>query len=264
MSPSSLIALLRLIATAARDRLPLVPILREQGGARGEAVAAALEQGQSVPEALAAIVPADLVRVIASPQLPLAETALLAADLLQSREQEQALWWDTLLHPLVTIGAALLGVVVTAALTGLGPAVPVLLVGIVLVGAGVLAVWRGVPGLTAWIPLVRRIAEHRRLTTRYERLALVVAYRLPQEELERLVGLESTGTAALLAAAVSGAEEARRLAAYHRAAAKRCQRWVAWGIAALIYIGCGTLLVAAALAPLQAADAACARLLDEG
>ena len=237
--------LIQTIASAAQQRLPLSPALRDLGTPLALTVADRLDGGATLPVALTGALDPELADLLAGPRPDTASAALLVAEWLRLRRADRLAAIERLAHPLFGLiavaGAAVL-------VTSLGPtpqagwlaAAAVLLVGSVLLACA---------GTGAWavrLPHLAAAGLHARLAGRYERAALVARWRLPEERLTPLLGDDLSHLAPVLAE--PGAEEhCRRLATYHRTAEHGARRRLWWTVMALGYLAGGCLLLAAAV-----------------
>ncbi len=243
-------ALLRVVAETAAARAPLAPILRERCGALGAGIADALERGEDLPHALQAHLGADLCALLAGPRPSLEDAALLAAERLRLERRMRQERVDALVHPIITLALVACALAAVVVQTHLRVPWPSLVVSALAIATAVaLAIANARSDGRQTLPMARRLAFHLRMASRYERAALVAQWRLPEAQLERLLGGDVADLAPLLSHP-EAADDARRLGEHHRAAAARCRRWNYLLIGGLIYVAGGALVVDAASGPI--------------
>lgn len=234
--------LMRTIARAAAERLPLPPALRELGSPVAIATAERLERGDTLPGALAGALDPALADLLAGPRPGTAEAALLVAEWLRMRRADRIAAVARLAHPacgLVVITAT----VAVIAWAGPAPHAGWLATAAVFCAGTLLLVGASRAGR---LPGLGDGALHARLAGAYEKAALVARWRLPEERLVPLLGDDLVRLAPVLAD--PGAEpHCRRLAAYHREAEARSRRRLWWTVMAMGYLAGGCLLLAAAV-----------------
>ena len=255
---------LRIIARAAEQRRPLPEALRTAGGDLAMTLAGRLERGDDLPTAFATLLPEDLRLALHGPRPPLERSALFLAEHLRLRRERLLAWTDIVAHPLLTLLAVAVAVVVIVAIGGLGFAALWLAAfpAVLALGAGIL--WLSTNGrLAVVLPSLGAFGHHLRQSDRYQRAALVARWRLPESELVALLGADLAGLGPVLA--LPQAEvHCQRLATYHAQAQVRAQRRLAWILAGVVYVAAGTLLLAAGVQPVAACMAAMASLVDGG
>jgi hypothetical protein len=247
-SDAGIEALLRVVAETAAARRPLQDALRERCGALGAEIAARIDRGEDLPSALQRHLGADLCAILAGPRPSLEDAALFAAERLQLERRVRHERLDALLHPVLT--AILVAAAAAAALAAAHLRIPwpcVALAGAPLAAAAVLAVLTARPERGAALPALKRFAFHLRMSLRYERAALVARWRLPDAQLERLLGEDIAELTPFLSHP-EAAEDALRLAAFHRQAAVRCRRRLSALTGGLVYLAGGAVVLAAASA----------------
>jgi len=236
-------ALLDLIARTAAAGEPLPPVLRRDGSRRGEAVAAALERGATIPQALRGVLDSRLIAYFEAPGADAEKSALLAGQELLLRRRRWELLRLAIGYPIVCcVLFAGIGLWVDAHPTfGLDPAGFLLLIpGTVLV-ALLPALPLIAPALAARLPWLCRWRVHLQRERLFRRAGLAARWRLPEARLLSLLGDDLASVAPILGGE-NAEDHCAALADYHAAAALRAVRRLSTAMA------CGWYLVAAALA----------------
>jgi hypothetical protein len=243
--------LLRAAAEAAAARAPLPPVLRLRCGALGATVAERLEAGADVRQALAGALPAATLDLLAGPRPGLAQAALLVAEDLRLQRERGQLWRDVLVRPAISLGVVLAYALLVAWQRGAGLGAAGLAWGWLAVALGATAVliatvWiAGRPAAHRHLPWLGSLAHHARQAERYERAGLCADWRLPEAGLIPWLGADLSGLGSVLARA-DAAGHCRRLADWHRAAARRAQQVLGQILAFQMALIAGALLLAAA------------------
>lgn len=236
--------LMHAIAAAAQERRPLPEALQDLDFPAAHRVAERLESGDDLRTALGNLLPEGLGDLLAGPRPDTAEAALLVAEWLRLRREDQLAAIERLTHPLCGLLAVVAGIITVTAI-GPAPAAGWLAAGAVVLVGAILLIAASTPAWGERLPSLGALALHARLAGSYERAALVARWRLPEERLLPLLGGDLVRLAPVLGD--PGAEpHCRRLAAYHRTAAGRARRRLWWLVMALGYIAGGCLLMASA------------------
>ena len=234
--------LLEAVAEAARQGRPLPEALRLTNLPGAHTVADRLEAGETLPQALAGLVPADLARVLQGSTPPLEVLASLAAAEAWRRAERRRQLSQHLSQPLASlVVVVLLAVALTTYLppnTGYGtiaspwwallPAVAALLVAT--------GPWhRRGPGAAWWRSWCQ--AE------RWARAGLAVRWRLTEAQAQDLLGQDLAGFGGLLGEP-GAADHCALMARWHQQAAERRLAWTARAVAGLILLTGGAVVLA--------------------
>lgn len=244
-----MIALLELIAHAAAQRQDLTSALAASELPQAAELAVRLRAGATLVEALADRLDPQLRNVLAGPRPNLAEAALFVSEELRLRQviREESL--AALAHPLGTVlvvGGTCLSFLIHE---GQVPELPWLFAAGGLLILAMLPLLALLPGLGRRFPVLAGAGLHGALARRYARGALVARWQLTEAQVAGWFGGELACLGPLLARA--GAElHLRRLAEHHRRAAISARRRLAVISGAMLYLGCGALLVATARGPI--------------
>ncbi|MBA2481955.1 MAG: hypothetical protein H0V44_14915 [Planctomycetes bacterium] len=235
MDARDLEGLLRHIAAAAVRREDLVVALRASDIRGAQRVAAVLERGDTLAQALTEDAPEPVLALLAGPRPPLEYAALLAAEELRARRVRHEVMRHRLAYPitsLVMIAAAMGWMVHRCGapldLRWLWTAVP----GVVVLAGALILPWCH-ELVTARVPIVGTWSYHVARAGWYARAMLASRWRMTEDDIERYLGSDLARLAPVLGRA-DAEEHCARLAAYHRDVGDRHARWLARIVAAAI------------------------------
>ncbi len=241
--PRGIERLLETVAAAATAGRPLPQALRYQGSTLAQCVATRLDDGATLPDALAAELPAHLRALLAGPRPPLAEAACYGATELRLVRTRREALFAAIIHPLLTLIATVAAFFVVQGTVGCDLRWLWLLApGALLVVLPLLGYWTAIrqrlPWLTSW-------AIHDTLAGRYERASLCAAWQLPESQLVTLLGNDLTGLAPVLALP-SASAHCERLAHFHRLRSTAAAQRLRWMVQLGLYVLCAAALLAGA------------------